>query len=66
MKQKTNILTKKGFFDRHLELLPESDNGRDAYNKVCDEVQDKFKVKPRYSSYESFKSAKSYWYKSRK
>lgn len=65
MTKETNILTRKGFFDRHRELLQDSKNGREAFNKLVDELDEKYNIDPPYSSYESFKRGQTYWHKKR-
>lgn len=60
-----NILTKKGLFDRYIEILPECKNGREAYDRLCSEIEQKYGIEPRYTSYASFRSNMSVYHKKR-
>jgi len=57
-----NILNIRGYFDRHLELCKTEKTQQDAYEKLEDEYKELTEVN-RYISYESFRVAKSKYYK---
>ena len=62
------ILTISGYFQRHFELCKVSTTQAEAYEKLEQELEDLqiklgIPLQPRYTSYESFRTMKTLWYK---
>jgi hypothetical protein len=62
------ILTIAGYFQRHFELCKESKTQAEAYEKLEQELEDLqiklgIPVQPRYSTFDSFRTMRSQWYK---
>lgn len=57
-----NILNIRGYFDRHLELCKIEKTQQDAYDRLEEEYKKMTEVN-RYISYESFRVAKSKYFK---
>jgi hypothetical protein len=62
------ILSLSGYFQRHFELCLVSKTQQDAYDKLENELQTLHEslgvdYKPRYTSYESFRTNKTRYYK---
>lgn len=57
MKVQLNILTLEGYYERYFELV-QSNNSRKAWEKLENELKDQYNI-TRYTSFESFVSAKN-------
>lgn len=62
-----SILTVRGYFMRHFALCQTCNSQKDAWEKLEDELEQLQKeynipAKPRYSSYESFRTKKTQYY----
>ena len=62
------ILTISGYFQRHFELCKTSKTQAEAYYKLEQELKElqiklDIPVEPRYSTFDSFRTMRSQWYK---